>query len=250
MPTVIAAPNFSRSKPPAAPRPAGRHCTAIGPQLAEHTGMLLEQIDERQHQHHEPQRLGPHLQPADGGDAVGDERDHHQRADQVAPGRRDVERELERVGHDRRLEREEDEGERGVDQRGDGRADVAEAGAAREQVHVHAVARRIDADRPAGQEDDQAGGEDGPERVDEAVVDQQRAADGLEHEERRGAEGGVGHPHRRPLAKRPRREAQRVVFHRLAGDPAVVVAAHLHDALHRIGALARRVTHHGRAEAR
>ena len=221
---------------------AGRACAAVAaqatvlPQLAEHARMLVQHVGQRHDQHREPERLRPHLQPADGGDAMGHQRNHHQRAEQVAPGRRNVECEFDGVGHDGRLEREEDESEARVDERGDGRADVAEAGATREQVHVDAMSRRIHADRPAGEEDDQPGGEDGPERVDEAVVDQQRAAHRLEHQKRGRTERRVCHAQGRPLSERAWREAQRVVFHGLARDPAVVVAANLDDLLHWRGA--------------
>jgi len=163
---------------------------------------------------------------------VRDERDHDQRTQQVAPGRRDVEGQLQRVGHDRRLEREEDEGEAGVDEAGDGAADIAEARAARQQVHVQPVACGVQADRQTGGEDHQAGGDDGPEGVDEAELQQQRRAHRLQHQERsRAAQRGVRDTPLAPLAERARREAQRIVLHRLARDPGVVVAPHLDDAL-------------------
>ncbi len=117
---------------------------AVFPGVLPEAGQRLWLFDEDegvgQHQQKDPQRLCPRLQLADRGDAMGDQRNDDQRADQVAPGRRDTEGELERIGHDRRFEREEDESERGVDQRGDGRADIPEAGAARQQVHVETVA--------------------------------------------------------------------------------------------------------------
>ena len=207
----------------------------VRPDLVQHVRVLAQHIDVGQHQQGQPQRLRPHLQAADHRHAVGDQRHHHQRAQQVTPGWRDVEGQLQRVGHDGRFEREEDEGEAGVDQRGDRGADVAEARAAREQVHVHTVARRVDADRQPGGEDDQRRRQDGPERVDESVFDQQRAAHGFQHQERRRAKGGVGHPQRRPLAKRAWRKAQRVVLQRFAGHPGVVVAPHLDHALQGFG---------------
>ena len=205
--------------------------TGVGAQIGQQRGVGVEDVDVGQHQQHQPQRLRPHLQLADGRHTMGDQRDDDQRADQVAPGGRDVERQLQRVGHDGRLEREEDEGEAGVDERGDGRADVAEAGAARQQVHVQPVARGVDADGPARQEDHPTRGHDGPEGVHEAELQQQRGAHGLQHQERCRAERGVGHAPFAPLAERARREAQRVVLHRFARHPGVVIAAHLDDAL-------------------
>ena len=227
---------------------------AVGREVGQQARVIREHVDVGHDQHHQPQRLRPDLQRADGGDAVRDHRDHHQRADQVAPGRRDVEGEFQRVGHHRRLEREEDEGEAGVDERGDGRADVAEAGAAREQVHVDAVARGVDADRPARQQDHQAGGQDGQRRVHEAVLHQQRRAHRLEDQERRrAAERRVGDAPLAQAAERTWREAQRVVLDRLAGDPGVVVAARLDDALRGDGAGIGRAGidgMHGRAGSR
>ncbi len=205
----------------------------VRPQARERVRVRAEDVDVGQHQHRDPQRLRPDLQAADGRHAVRHQRQHDNRADQVAPGRRDVERQIERVGHHGGLQREEDEREARVDQRGDRRAEVAEAGAAREQVHVQAVTGRIDRDRPAGQRDDQSRRQDGPERVDEAVLDQERRADRLQHQERRGAERGVGHAQLRPLAERLRRVSQRVVLQRFLRHPAVVVAPHLHHALER-----------------
>ena len=214
---------------------AGAALAAVVNQAVEHTRVVSEHVEVRQHQHRDPQRLRDHLQLADRGDAVRHQRQHEQRTEQIPPGRRDVEREVQRIGHHRGLEREEDERERCVDQRRDGRTDVAEAGAAGQEIHVDAIARRIVADRQAGQEDDQAGGEDRPERIGKAVLHQQGRAHGLEHEEGRGAKCGVRYSPFAPLAERARREAQRVVLHRLARDPAVVVTADLDHALRRFG---------------
>ena len=72
-------------------------------------------------------------------DAVRDQRDDDQRTDDVAGEQRNPEAHFQRERHDRRFDREEQERERGVDQRRDGRADVAEAGAARQQIDVDAV---------------------------------------------------------------------------------------------------------------
>jgi hypothetical protein len=205
------------------------------------TRIAHDHIGKGHHQHQQPDGLRPDLQPADRRNSVRDQWNDHQRADQVAPGRRDAQRQLQRIGHHRGLEREEDEGEGGVDQRGQRGTDVAEAGAAGEQVHVDAVARGIDADGQAGKEDDQPGGQDRPGGVDEAVLHQQRGADRLENQEGRGAaEGRAGHAPFRHAAKALRGEAQRVVLERLARHPAVVVAPDLDDALRRFVAGERR----------
>jgi len=170
-------------------------------QLGQQVGLGLEHVHEGNDQHHQPDGLGQHLQPADGGDAMGDQGDHHHRTDQVAPGGRDAKGQLQRIGHDRGLEREEDESERRVDQRGDGGADVAKACPTGEQVHVDPIAGGIDADGPARQQDQQARGQDGPKRVDEAVLHQQGGAQGLQHQERGHPKCGVGHPTAPPLAR-------------------------------------------------
>ncbi len=209
---------------------------AVLPQPGQYLRLFDEDEGVGQHEEEDPQRLRPRLKLADRGDAVGDQRNDDQRADQVTPRRRNPEGQFQRISHDRRLEGEEDEGEGGVDQRGDRRADVAETGAACQQVHVQPVPRRHDADRQAEQEDDQASGEDRPERIDEPSLQQHRRADRFQHEKRGRAERGVGDPHLRPLAETAGGEAQRVIFERLIGDPGVVVATNLDDTLNGIGA--------------
>ena len=183
------------------------------------------------HHQAQPQRLRPHLEPADHRDTVRHQWDHHHRTDQVAPGRRNTQRQFQGIGHHGRLQRKEDEGERGVDQRRDSRSDVAEAGASGQQVHVHPMTGRIHADGQPRQKDDQTGAQDGQRRVDKAVLHQQGRAYRFQHQKGRDAEGRVGHAPFTPAAKALRRVPQRVVLHGLAGHPAVVVATHLDDAL-------------------
>jgi hypothetical protein len=77
--------------------------TAEGRQLRGQRRVRMEDNHVGQHQQQQPQRQGPGLQPADRGDPVRDQRDHDQRADEAGPGRRDVEGQLQRVGHDGRL---------------------------------------------------------------------------------------------------------------------------------------------------
>jgi len=184
-----------------------------------------------QHQQHHPHRLRPALQPRDQRDAVHHQRHHAERGDQVAQRQRPVERHLDRQRQDGRLQREEDEGEAGVDQRGQRRAQVAEAGAAGQQVHVQPVAGGVVADRQAGEEGDQPDHQDGAERIGEAVAQRDGAADGLQRQEGRGPEGGVAHMRLAPLAEMARRVAQGVVLLRLVGHPVVVVAADAEDLL-------------------
>jgi hypothetical protein len=188
-----------------------------------------------QHEQHDPDRLRPQLQPRDERDAARHQRDDDDRRHQVQQPQRPVQVHLQRQRHDGRLQREEDEGEARVDQRGERGAQVAEARAAREQVHVHAVARRVVRDRQAREEGDEPHHQDGPQRVREAVAQRDGPADGLQRQERGGAEGRVGHAELRPLAKAARRVAQRVVLQRLVRDPGVVVAADAKDLLSRNG---------------
>ncbi len=178
-----------------------------------------------QEQQHAPQRLGPHLQARDQRDAANHHGNDDHGADHVTPGNRDVEVHLQRQRHDGRLQREEDEGEARVDQRGDGRAQVTEPGAARQQVHVHAITRRVITDGQAGEKGDEADHQDGPQRIGEAVVQRDRAANRLQRKKGHRAEGGVAHAPFRPLAKAARRVAQRVVLDGFVSHPGVVLAA-------------------------
>jgi hypothetical protein len=200
-------------------------------ELAEDGGVLERDRHERAGEQHEPDGLRPQLQPRDQGDAVRDERDDHERRQQIAQHDRQPEIKLQGERHDGRLEREEDEREARVDQRRDGRAEVAEARAAREQVHVEAVLRRVVADRQAGEEGDQSDRENRPEGVGESVVQRDRAADRLQREERYRAERGVRDPELGPAPEAARRVAQRIVLERLVRDPGVVVAPYAKDLL-------------------
>ena len=150
---------------------------------------------------------------------------------EIADRARDAEAHLQRRRQDHRLDREEDEGEGGVDQRGDGRADVAEAGAARQQVDVDAVFGGVIGDRQAAEEDDDADDEDRRGGVGEAVVERDGAADRLQRQERDRAERGVGDAGGGPAPRALGGEAQRVVFQRLVGNPLIVLAPDAVDPL-------------------
>jgi len=164
---------------------------------------------------------------------MSDEGNHHQRAEQVAQCGGNIEGQFQRIRHDRRFKGKKDESEGGVDQRSQRRPDIAEARAARQQIHIHAIAGRVITDRQAGQEDDQPREQHCQRRIGEAVTHQQRRAHRFQHEKGRIAKRHVGDPKFRPLAEALRREAQRIVFERLVRHPGVVVAAHLDDALER-----------------
>ena len=205
--------------------------TREGQQVRQRFRLLGQHEHIRQHQQHDPHRLGPQLQPADQRHAMGHQRNDDQRAQHIAPRNRQVEVQLDCLRHDGRFQRKEDEGEGRVDQRSDGRADIAEAGAAREQVHVHAIARRVIADRQASQEDQQRHAQDGPERVGETVGQRNGAADRFERQEGHRAQRCISDAEFRPAPKGQRRIAQRIVLQRFVGDPGVVIASYLDDAL-------------------
>ena len=96
---------------------------------------------------------------------VHDEREDDDRRDRVADPERDAEPELEALGHDRALEREEDERECSEDDVRDHRPVVAEPAAAGDEVEVEVVARGVVGQREARQEDDDREDQDPPERV-------------------------------------------------------------------------------------
>ena len=135
--------------------------------------------DEREDVEHDPEGLRQQLESADETNAMRNERDHHDGADDVADPHRYAERQLQRSRHDRRLDRKQHEGEAGIDQRGDGRSDIAEACAARQEIDIDAVADGIAADRQANRQHDEAGDDDGIEGVRRAVGKRDRAADRL-----------------------------------------------------------------------
>ena len=180
---------------------------------------------------HQPDRLGPQLQAGDEADAVGDDRDDHQRADDVGGPQRHAEPHLQRQRHDHRLDREQEEGEGGVDQGRDGRADIAESCAAGEQVDVDPVFAGVVADRQAGQENERADREDRRDCVVEPIGEGEGAADRLARQERDRAERSVGNAEQRPAPGATRREAQRVVLQGLVPDPLIVLPPHARDAL-------------------
>ena len=146
----------------------------------------------RQDVKNDPQRLRPQLEAADQGDAIGYQWNDHHRADEIADRARDAEAHLQRGGEDDRLDREENEGEGCVDQRGDGRADVTEAGAAGQQIDVDAAFGGVIGDRQAAAEDNDTDDEDRRGGVGDAVIEGDGAADRLQRQERNRPESGVG----------------------------------------------------------
>src|SRR6185437_15533152 len=119
---------------------------------------------------HDPDRLRPQLKAADQRDAVGHQRNDDDGADEIADRARDAEAHLQRGGHDDRFEREEDEGEGGVDQRGYRRADIAEAGAAGQQVDIDAAFSGMVGNWQTAKENDDADDQDGSGGVGCAVI--------------------------------------------------------------------------------
>ena len=143
---------------------------------------------------------------------------------EIADRARNSEAHLQRGCENDRLDRKEDEGEGGVDQRGDGRADVTEAGAAGQKIDVDAAFGGVIGDRQAAAEDDDADDEDGGGGVGDAVIEGDGAADRLQRQERDRAERGVGDAGGGPAPRALGGEAQRVIFQRLVGNPLIILA--------------------------
>jgi hypothetical protein len=192
---------------------------------------LCRHEDQRQQAQGDPDRLRPDLEPADQPDSVDDEGYYRPGTEQIADAQRQPETELQRQRHDRRLDGEEQEGEARVDQRRHGRAEIAEAGAPGQEVHIHPVAGSVDGDRRGRGEDDQADDQHGRDRVGKARRQRQRPADRLQCQERDRAEGGLRHFEARPAPRLLGGEAEGVIFQRLVGDEAVVVPPDGDDAL-------------------
>ncbi|MHC2623206.1 hypothetical protein ACVIW2_005238 [Bradyrhizobium huanghuaihaiense] len=171
-----------------------------------------------------PDRLRPELEAADQRDAVGHKRDDRDRADEIADRAGNPQAHLQRGRQDHRLDREEDEGEGGVDQRRHGRADIAEAGTSGQEVDVDAAFGGMIGNRHAAAEDDGGDDEDRGRGVGDAVIEGDGAADRLEHQEGDRADRGVGDTGGGPSPRALGGEAQRVVFQRLVGNPLVVLA--------------------------
>jgi hypothetical protein len=172
----------------------------------------------------DPERLRPELKAADQRDAVDDQRNDHDGAEEIADRARDAETQLQGGREDHRLDGEEDEGEGGIDQRGDGRADVAEPGAAGQKIDVDAVAGGVIGDRQAAAENDDADDENGGGGVGDAIIKGDGAADRLQRQERNRAQRGVGDAGSGPAPRALGGEAQRIIFQRLVGNPLIILA--------------------------
>ena len=164
---------------------------------------------------------------------MGDEGDHRHCPHHIADGERDAEAHLQRQSQDHRLDGEEDEGEGGVDQRGDRGAEIAEARPAGEQVDIHPETGGVIADGQAGGEDDGADRQDGRHRIGESIAERHRPADGLQRQEGDGAKRRVRHPECGPAPGALRGEAQREVFQCLVTHPLIVLASDADNPLFR-----------------
>ena len=192
----------------------------------------LEQHEQvGQCEQHKPQRLGPELHARNQRDAVHHQRHDAQRRQQIAHVQGPAETQLQGGCQDGRLQRQKDEREAGVDQRSERGAEVAEAGTARQQVHVDTVFGGVIADRQAGEKGDDPHHQDRPQRIREPVAQRNRGADGLQRQERDRPGRRVGNPEFTPFSKAARRIAQRVVLQRLVANPGVVVAPDAKDFL-------------------
>ena len=181
-----------------------------------------EDIGDRRDLQHDPDALGRDLEPGDGAHAVEGNGDDHQCADQIGDAHRHTRHGGQRHGHDRGFDREKQEGEAGVDERGEGRAEIAEPCATGEQVDVEAVLGGVIGDRQADDEHQRDGGGDGGDAVGEAVGQGDGRADRFAGEEGGRADGGIGDLPRRPAPGAVGGVAQGIILQCLAGDPLIV----------------------------
>ena len=179
---------------------------------------------ERQDVENDPERLRPELEAADQRDAVGHQRNDDDGGDQIADRARNAEAHLQRGRENDRLDRKEDEGKGRVDQRGDGRADVTEAGAAGQQVDIDAAFGGMVGNRQSAAEDDDADDQNGSSGVCRAIVKRDGSADGFQRQKRDRAKRSIGDAGGRPSPRALGGEAQRVVFQRLVGNPLIILA--------------------------
>ena len=189
-----------------------RQCGRAGP----------EDIGDRRDLQHDPDALGRDLEAGDGAHAVERDRDDDEGADQIGDAHRHAGHGGERDRHDRRFDRKEQEGEAGIDERGEGRAEIAEACAAGQQVDVEAVLGGVIGDRQADDEHQRDGGGDGGNAVGEAVGQGDGRADRFAGEEGGRADRGVGDLPCRPAPGAVGGVAQGIILQCLAGDPLIV----------------------------
>src|SRR5258706_5753780 len=147
------------------------------PLPARESGPLIERqqsvradVDERNQLQCAPKDLGPKLKSAEKSEAVRYERNDDQRTQQISSGKRQAEAHLQSDRHDRRFQSKKDEGERGVDERCDRRADIAKSSASREKVDVDSVFCGIVADWQTERENDRADNEDRSHRIRKTIV--------------------------------------------------------------------------------
>ena len=194
-------------------------------------GIHVDDENERQQLQHNPRRLSPELELADGGYAVGDQGNNHHRTNEITDHQRYIQQQLQRHGHDCRFDREEDKRKRGVDQRGDGGADVAEASAAGKQVYINTVASGVVADGYRRQKDDQRHGADGCDRVVESIVDSDGPTDGFQRQKGNRSQSRISNAGGGPAPCTLCGKPQGVVFERLVGHPLIVIAPYTENAL-------------------
>src|SRR5277367_6350641 len=120
---------------------AGRVAVFAGEFSPLRKGMRIGISDRREGNdvQNDPQRLRPELEAADQRDAVGHQWNDDDGADQIPDRSRNTEAHLERAGEDDGFDGKEDKSKGRVDQRGDRRTDISEAGTARQEVDVDAA---------------------------------------------------------------------------------------------------------------
>ncbi len=143
---------------------------------------------------------------------------------------RDPQQGVQRHRHDAGFDREQQKCERGIDERGQRRAHVAETGAACQQIDVDPVTAGVVRNGQADEKHDHAEGGDGPDRVLESVRHRDAGADGLAGEEGNRPESRIAYA-KGGLPGPLRGKTQSEVLERLTGDPLIVLAPLPDDSL-------------------
>ena len=173
-----------------------RHRARIVHPLRRRRPFLPENKHKRQYLQHDPERLTPQLKAADHGDAVGNQRDHQQGAEQVTNPQWHAKQHVHRRRHDGRFDRKKNKRERGVNQRGNGRTNIAKPGTPAEQVDIHPIPGSVITDRNGGQKNQRRHHHDGRHRRVKAVHQRHRSANRFHRQKRNGPQRGVGNPRR------------------------------------------------------
>ena len=129
---------------------AARYAPGQTRKVAERVRVLISNCQIRQQEQNAPHRLCPHLQLGHQRNAAHHHRNNHQCADDITPAYGYVQIHLQSHGHDGRFECKKDKAKARINQRGNGRAQIAKARTACQQLHIHAIARSVIANGQSG----------------------------------------------------------------------------------------------------